>query len=253
MVPVVFKINFWRLQALLPRHQWRSLMKFAGLFSLCLALVVGCAGNDQQTPDPQAVASAETSNGRISMGTTLTARTLDPADSYEIFPGILLNNLGDKLYTYEPGTTVLVPQLATAMPTVSDDGLTYTIPLREDVTLHDGTPFNAEVMAFSIQRFMDNGGRPAYLLGDKIETVAATGDYELTITLKTPFVAFPSLLSFSGVTPVSPASYEIGSGSFKPDEFIGTGPYKLASFTSDSIKLDVNEDYWGEKTCQRRH
>ena len=84
-------------------------MKFAGLFSLCLALVVGCAGNDQQTPDPQAVASAETSNGRISMGTTLTARTLDPADSYEIFPGILLNNLGDKLYTYEPGTTVLVP------------------------------------------------------------------------------------------------------------------------------------------------
>ena len=92
MVPVVFKINFWRLQALLPRHQWRSLMKFAGLFSLCLALVVGCAGNDQQTPDPQAVASAETSNGRISMGTTLTARTLDPAGSYEIIPGILLNN-----------------------------------------------------------------------------------------------------------------------------------------------------------------
>ena len=77
------------------------------------------------------------------------------------------------------------------MPTVSDDGLTYTIPLREDVTLHDGTPFNAEVMAFSIQRFMDNGGRPAYLLGDKIETVAATGDYELTITLKTPFCGLP--------------------------------------------------------------
>jgi peptide/nickel transport system substrate-binding protein len=247
MVPVVFKMNVWRLQTLLPRRQWRSLTKFVGLFSLCLALVVGCAGNDQQASDPQAAAPAESSNGRITMGTTLSARTLDPADAYEIFPGILLNNLGDRLYTYEPGTTVLVPQLATAMPTVSDDGLTYTIPLREDVTLHDGTPFNAEVMAFSIQRFMENGGRPAYLLGDKIETVEATGDYELTITLKAPFAAFPSLLSFSGVTPVSPASYEIGSGSFKPDEFIGTGPYKLASFSSDSIKLDVNENYWGEQ------
>jgi peptide/nickel transport system substrate-binding protein len=247
MVPMVFQVEGWRFNTLLRRRRWRSMVKFVGLFSLCFALAVGCAGNDQQTPDPQATVGAESSSGRVSMGTTLTARTLDPADSYEIFPGILLNNLGDKLYTYEPGTTVLVPQLATEMPTVSDDGLTYTIPLRDDVTLHDGTPFNAEVMAFSIQRFIENGGRPSYLLGDKIESVEATGEHEITITLKAPFAAFPALLSFSGVTPVSPASYEIGSGSFKPDEFIGTGPYKLASFTSDSIKLDVNEDYWGEK------
>lgn len=245
MVPTVLQFDGLRLKKLFHRYQWRSLGKFVGLFSLCFALVVGCAGNDQQTPDPQA-AESEVSNGRISIGTTLKARTLDPADSYEIFPGILLYNLGDRLYTYEPGSTVLVPQLATEMPTVSQDGLTYTIPLREDVTLHDGTSFNAEVMAFSIQRFMENGGRPAYLLGDKIDTVNATGDYELTITLKTPFAAFPSLLSFSGVTPVSPASYEIGSGSFKPDEFVGSGPYRLASFSSDAIKLDVNEAYWGE-------
>ncbi len=251
MVPVVFQVDSWRLRNLFSRRQWRSFGQYFGLFSLCLALVVGCAGNDQQTPDPQAAAETTGSNGRVSMGTTLNARTLDPADSYEIFPGILLYNLGDRLYTYEPGTTELVPQLATAMPTVSDDGLTYTIPLREDVTLHDGTPFDAEVMAFSIQRFMENGGRPAYLLGDKIESVAATGDYELTITLQAPFAAFPSLLSFSGVTPISPASYEIGSGSFNPDGFIGTGPYKLASFSSDAIKLDVNEDYWGEKPANQ--
>jgi peptide/nickel transport system substrate-binding protein len=40
------------------------------------------------------------------MGTTLTARTLDPADAYEIFPGILLYNLGDRLYTYKPGKSL---------------------------------------------------------------------------------------------------------------------------------------------------
>jgi peptide/nickel transport system substrate-binding protein len=94
-------------KTLLPRRRWRSVNKIhVGLFSLCLALVVGCAGNDQQAPDPQAAGSVtESSNGRITMGTTLSARTLDPADAYEIFPGILLNNLGDRLYTYEPGTT----------------------------------------------------------------------------------------------------------------------------------------------------
>ena len=181
------------------------------------------------------------------MGTTLTARTLDPADAYEIFPGILLYNLGDRLYTYTPGTTDLIPQLATDLPTISPNGLIYTIPLRQDVTLHDGTPFNAEVMAFSIQRFMDNGGRPAFLLAEKVASVEATGEYELTITLKAPFAAFTALLTFSGVTPVPPESYSIGVGTFKPDSFIGSGPYKLASFSPDVIKLDVNQDYWGEK------
>lgn len=226
------------------RRPWRSLLQFATLFSLCLALVVGCGGSAPED-GTGGTGSAPTSN-RVTIGTTLTARTLDPADAYEIFPGILLHNLGDQLYAYEPGSTELIPQLATELPTVSDDGLVYTIPLREDVTFHDGTNFNAEAMAFSIQRFMDNGGRPAFLLSEKIDAVEATGDYELTLTLKTPFAAFPSLLTFWGVTPVPAADYEIAEGSFVPDSFIGTGPYKLASFSSDAIKLDVNEDYWGE-------
>jgi peptide/nickel transport system substrate-binding protein len=226
------------------RRPWGSLLQFATLFSLCLALVVGCGGS---APDEGAAGTgSEPTSNRVTIGTTLTARTLDPADAYEIFPGILLHNLGDQLYAYEPGSTELIPQLATELPTVSDDGLVYTIPLREDVTFHNGTPFNAEAMAFSIQRFMDNGGRPAFLLAEKIDTVEATGDYELTLTLKTPFAAFPSLLTFWGVTPVPEADYEIAEGSFVPDSFIGTGPYKLASFSSDAIKLDVNEDYWGE-------
>ncbi|ESA32098.1 abc-type dipeptide transport periplasmic component [Leptolyngbya sp. Heron Island J] len=215
----------------------RSLGYYISLFSLCLVLAVACGGDTQVAPTPA---------DRVAIGTTLSARTLDPADAYEIFPGILLYNLGDRLYTYAPGTTTLAPQLATAMPTVSDDGLTYTIPLREGVTLHDGSAFNADVMAFSIQRFMENGGRPAFLLSEKIETVEATGEYELTITLQQPFAAFTAMLTFWGVTPIAPDAYTIGDGQFKPEEFVGSGPYKLASFSSDVIKLDANPDYWGE-------
>lgn len=228
-------------------RRWRSVIKFCVLFSACLALTVACGGSP--TPESQADGGSGGAEGsqRVSMGTTLTARTLDPADAYEIFPGILLHNLGDQLYAYRPGTTELIPQLATAMPAVSEDGLTYTIPLREDVVFHDGSPFDAEAMAFSIQRFMANGGRPAFLLSEKIETVEATGDYELTIKLKSPFSAFTALLTFWGVTPVPESSYDIAEGSFVPDRFIGTGPYKLASFSGDVIKLDVNEDYWGEQ------
>jgi peptide/nickel transport system substrate-binding protein len=220
--------------------------QYFSLFSLCLVLAVSCGGGNSSTPADSSAGAVGAGN-RVAIGTTLSARTLDPADAYETFPGILLYNLGDRLYTYTPGTTDLVPQLATALPTVSADGLTYTIPLRDDVKLHDGTAFNAEVMAFSIQRIIENGGRPASLLGDKIESASAADTGELVIKLKQPFTAFPALLTFSGVTPVSPEQYEVGAGSFKPDTFIGSGPYKLASFSSDVIKLDVNPDYWGEK------
>ncbi|HEY9816642.1 MAG TPA: ABC transporter substrate-binding protein [Candidatus Obscuribacterales bacterium] len=225
------------------RRGGRSLTQLIGLFCLCLFLTVSCGGGSSST---DSAATDSSANGRLTLGTTLTVRTVDPADTYEIFPGILLYNLGDRLYTYEPGTTDLVPQLATEMPQISDDGLTYTIPLRDDVTFHDGSPFNAEAMVFSIQRFMENGGRPAYLLSDKIASVEASGDYEITIQLSAPFAGFPSLLAFSGVTPVPPSAYEIGPGSFQPTSFIGTGPYKLSQIGADLVRLDVNEDYWGE-------
>lgn len=224
------------------RRGGRSLAQLIGLFCLCLFLTVSCGGGSST----DSAATDSSANGRLTLGTTLTVRTVDPADTYEIFPGILLYNLGDRLYAYEPGTTDLVPQLATEMPQISDDGLTYTIPLRDDVTFHDGSSFNAEAMAFSIQRFMENGGRPAYLLSDKIASVEASGDYEITIQLSTPFAGFPSLLAFSGVTPVPPSAYEIGPGSFQPTSFIGTGPYKLGQIGADLVRLDVNEDYWGE-------
>ncbi|MBD1912738.1 peptide ABC transporter substrate-binding protein [Leptolyngbya sp. FACHB-16] len=231
-------------------RQWRRFFQFVGLCGLCIALIVGC-GSSQDTASQGNSPAAQTTGGRITMGTTQKVETLDPADAYTIFTGILMYNMGDRLYTYKPGTTELTPQLATEMPTVSDDGLTYKIPLRQGVTLHDGTPFNAEVMKFSIDRFMTNGGGPSFLLSDLVDSVTASGEYELTLKLKYPFSAFPSVLSFWGVTPVSPKSYKIAEGSFQPETFVGSGPYKLASLGSDFIKLDVNENYWGDKPANQ--
>ncbi|MEM6436313.1 MAG: ABC transporter substrate-binding protein, partial [Cyanobacteria bacterium P01_D01_bin.115] len=217
-----------QVRRVLALRRWRSLWRFSALLSLSFAFIVACTSNPTPEADAPADAAGETGSDRIAIGTTLTARTLDPADAYEIFPGILLHNLGDQLYAYEPGTTDLIPQLATELPTVSDDGLTYTIPLRDDVVFHDGTPFDAAAMVFSLDRFMQNAGRPAFLLADRIASVEATGDYEMTVTLNSPFAAFTALMTFWGVTPVPPDAYEIAEGSFVPDSFIGTGPYKLA-------------------------
>ncbi len=217
--------------------------KYLSLFLLCWALAIACNSNPTQSPS----SSTEIDNNRIAIGTTLKPRTLDPADSYELSALNIIYNVGESLYTYKLGTTEIEPLLATAMPTISEDGKVYTIPLRQGVTFQDGTPFNADAMAFSLNRFISNGGKPAFLLADVIDTVAATGEYELQITLKQPFAAFAALLAFPGTCAVSPQAYEIGSGKFNPNTLIGTGKYKLTEFSSDSISLDVNENYWGEK------
>ncbi|MDX2100711.1 MAG: ABC transporter substrate-binding protein [Leptolyngbyaceae cyanobacterium bins.59] len=217
----------------------RSLLMMAAL----LLVLVSCSRQPvQETPPP-----TQAPQGRIILGTTARIRTLDPADAYEIFPGLILGNLGDRLYTYNVAGTEIQPQLATTLPDISSDGRTYTIPLRQGVVFHDGTPFNAEAMAFSLRRFVQNAGQPSFLLADKVQSIEATGEFELTIRLKQPFAALTSLLTFSGTCAVSPKAYTIGPGQFKPDAFVGTGPYRLARYGPDSLQLEVFDRYWGEK------
>ncbi|MDY6899459.1 MAG: ABC transporter substrate-binding protein [Cyanobacteriota bacterium] len=222
--------------------QWGRIRLLFSLLCMCVLLVSSCASN--QVSSPSASASG---NGRITIGTTAKPRTLDPADAYELSSLSLVYNMSDRLYTYAPGSTELKPELATALPTVSDNGLTYTIPIREGVVFHDGTKFDAKAMEFSLRRFIENKGKPSFLLSDSVESVKATGDYQLTIKLKQPFAAFPALLAFSGVPALSPKAYEIGEGKFEPNKFIGTGPYKLTKFGTDSLTFDVFDKYWGEK------
>jgi peptide/nickel transport system substrate-binding protein len=230
--------------------QWRTLGQFFCLFCLCFFLAISCSNR----PVPGPTTSTPISVGgsaRLSVGTTEKPRTLDPADGYEVGTSNIITSLGDRLYTYKESTLELQPQLAKELPKVSKDGLKYTIPLREGITFHDGTPFNAEAMRFSLNRFSENGGKPSALLSDIMESVAATGEYEITIKLKNAFAPFPSLLAFSGMCAVSPKAYEIGSGKFKPNEFVGTGPYKLTSFSPNLVKMDVFDQYWGEKPANQ--
>jgi peptide/nickel transport system substrate-binding protein len=223
--------------------QWRKLGQLLALVLLCFTLAVGC--NREQSS--LQVQTTNNNRDRITIGTTLQPRTLDPADSYELAGLMVIYNLGDTLYTYKVGTTDLEPKLATAMPTVSEDGLTYTIPLRQGAIFHDGTPFNAEAMVFSLKRFIENGGEPSFLLSDTITAIEATGEYEISIKIKQPFAAFPSLLAYPGACAISPQAYEIGAGKFNPMKFVGTGPYKLVQYKSNSLRLEAFDRYWGEK------
>ncbi|MFN6187549.1 MAG: ABC transporter substrate-binding protein, partial [Microcystis sp.] len=216
----------------------RRLYRYLSLFCLCLLLIVGCQSTNSNLPPRD--------SDRLMIGTTLKPRSIDPADSYELAGLFIIYNLGETLYTYAEGTTNLKPLLATELPQISPDGLTYTIPVRRGVIFHDGTVFNAEAMKFSLERFIKNGGEPSFLLRDTIDKITATKEDEITIKLTRPFAAFPALLAYPGACAVSPKFYQIGEGKFKPEEFIGTGHYQLKAVTSDSFSLEAFDRYWGE-------
>jgi peptide/nickel transport system substrate-binding protein len=224
------------------RHRLFALI-LAGL--ICVLLLVSCQGSQPtgSTPGQQTPKKGD----RVTLGTILKPRTLDPADSYDLFGLMISYNVCDSLYTYKLGTTELIPHLATELPEISPDGLTYRIQLRQGVTFHDNTPFDAKAMAFSLSRFIRNGGKPSFLLADTIANITATGDRELTFRLNKPFAAFPALLAFPGACAVSPKVYEIGEGKFLPEQLVGTGRYKLTHVNSDSLQLEVFDQYWGEK------
>ncbi len=229
----------WPLTALTVDKFWQRAIASGLLVWICLT---GCAAPSDTPSNRESTAL----NSIITVGTIRNPRTLDPADSYELAGLMVIYNLGETLYRYRLGTTALEPGLAVDLPQVSEDGLTYTIPLRQGVQFHDGTPFNAAAMAFSLQRFMENGGKPSFLLSDTIAALSASGEYELTVTLKEPFAAFPALLAYPGACAISPQQYEIGEGSFQPQTFVGTGPYELIEFTTSALKLRPFNDYWGD-------
>lgn len=234
--------------SLIKKRFW-AIARFSILACLCCFLVVSCggSGNKNTTSTTTTTNTPGAAAARLVVASVEKPRTLDPADGYEVAISDIITSLGDRLYTYKDDTDEVLPQLATALPKISEDGLTYTIPVRQGVVFHDGEPFNAKAMAFSLERFVKNGGKPSTLLSTVMASVEATGDYEITIKLKAPFAPFPALLAFPGMCAVSPKAYQIGEGKFKPNEFVGTGPYKLASFTPSLVKVDAFDKYWGDK------
>ena len=110
---------------------------FALLTMLLPLLVVGCA--------------APTSTDRLVYGLTLSPSGIDPHINRSSELGIPLTSVYDTLVYLDLDTGELVPGLAEGWQQ-SDDGLTYTFYLREGVTFHDGTPFDAEAVRYNLDR-----------------------------------------------------------------------------------------------------
>jgi len=171
--------------------------------------------------------------------------SLDPVSASRVGVLQVLSALGDPLYAISPQGR-LEPRLASAEPRLSADGLRARIPLRSGVRFHDGTPFDAQALVFSLERFMAIGTL-GYQLSDRVRRVRATGPLEVELELRQPFSPLPRLLSAIFLTPVSPSAYRAHRDRPLAERFVGTGPYRLASSSGQQLRLLPWQHYWGSR------
>lgn len=163
-----------------------------------------------------------------------------------------ISEMYDQLVKFGEGMDV-VPGLASSWE-ISDDGLTYTFHLRDDVTFHDGTPFNAAAARYNLERQMDpeheaygtataGYGYADFTFG-MVESVEDPDDYTLVITLEEPFAPFLANMAMHPASMVSPEALRTYGTDITTNP-VGTGPYKFASYTPGvELVLEKNEDYF---------
>ena len=225
-------------------------------------------GDDNAAPDDV--------DGTFVFAASADPASLDPAFAQDGETFRVSRQIFEGLVGTEPGTADPAPLLAESWES-SEDGLTHTFTLKEGVTFHDGTPFNAEAVCANFDRWFNWEGLAASeALGyyynklfkgyasnaaDAVyKSCAADGDATATITLNKPFAGFVPALSLPAFAMQSPtaleeyAADEVGGTAEAPtlSEYatahpVGTGPYEFSEWApGEQLTLTAYDDYWGE-------
>jgi len=208
------------------------------------------------------VAATPKSGGTLVFGRGGDSVGLDMAYETDGNSFMIGDNIFEALVAYKDESTALEPGLAKSWDT-SSDGKTYTFHLRKGVKFHDGTPFNADAVVFSIGRMMKERNikfhgkgweipaqerTPEYWVSmemdDTVGFIEATGEYTVVFKLKRVEAPFLANMGMDFASIISPAAFMKN-----PKEFIrnpvGTGPFKLVKWIKDDrIVLEKNKDYW---------
>ncbi|MDI2124968.1 ABC transporter substrate-binding protein [Yinghuangia seranimata] len=179
--------------------------------------------------------------GTLRVGLYAGANDLNPLDSTSELTRWVTDPVAESLYAYDD-TGTSVPRLAAAEPTVSPDGLTWTIPLKPGVRFHNGDPFTAEHVVACLN-YANNTSSPSewiiYFFGYLAE---ASAPDPLTVRLQL-VKRYGLLRSHLGNMPISHKDFLT-----RKDAVMGTGPYKLTRVTiGTGYVLDRNPDYHGPR------
>jgi len=212
-------------------------MKWSGFGTLLAALLL-MAGLAQALP-----VSAQEGNNTLIMARAVDATGLDP-HTQTAFASLRLTEL-----IYEPLMQVdenleVVPALAESWE-FSEDGMALTFHLRQGVIFHDGSDFTSADVVASFNRILDEETGSATrtnLLS--ITSMDAPDDFTVVLNLSLPDVPLLSALASANAAILSS---DVIEGGDPTTDAIGTGPFKLDSWTPEETTLLLaNADWWGE-------
>ena len=234
-------------------------MKRMLAIALAALLVFGltaCGGTIEKADTPVASAATgaagETAQTKqVVVGVSMGATTMDPAHEYEWDAEMMLHSVYPTLVTSDYADESKILPCVASEWVISDDGLTYTFTLNQGIKFTTGKELKASDVAFSLNRLKGAAGNPSFLLSS-VESVEATGDYEVTVTLSEPNPALLNILTRASAglydAEVAQAngatcdSSDAGQAYFDTTS-IGCGPYKISSFNSGSeLVLVKNPD-----------
>lgn len=202
----------------------------AVLFALVAVAVTACAGPSTPT--------------RLVYGLTLAPSGIDPHINASSELGIPLTSVYDTLVYLDQETGQFVPGLAERWE-VSADGLVYTFYLRQDVTFHDDTPFNAQAVKFNLDRITnpDLASQKARFMLGPYDHTEVVDDYTVRLVLKAPYAPLLDSLSQVYLGMASPAAVEKWGSEYQLHQ-VGTGPYTFVEYTpGDHLLLRANPKY----------
>ena len=224
-----------------------------GMISRRRVLQLGTAAALAPLPALRALAADGAPEGQVIVGFSQEPTVFNPHMLHlEVDEGIHFN-LFDPLFNVEPDGS-FSPALAAEVPSVenggiSEDGLKWRVKLRDDVRWHDGTPFTAEDVKYTLELVVDEDFRSARRAGhDLVRNIQVVSPTEITWEMAAPHAPYPAILSWTFIVP----KHVLGEAE-DPNEAafnnapVGTGPFKWNSRTAgDNIQLEANPDYFGE-------
>lgn len=231
----------------------------------------GGAASDEGTGD--AAGDAGTGDAAASGGSTvITAciasepETIDPSLNSSVDGATYIQHVFEGLMKYQAVDGQVEPEVipgqAAEEPTVSEDELTWTFKLRDDIFWSDGQPVTANDFVYSWRRIVDPATASDYnYIIDMVENavairneemekdqlgITAVDDKTLEIKLISPCAYFRELCAFSSLMPLREDIVE-GNDSWTFENYMGNGKYVISNWTHDDvIEMTVNDKYYAQ-------
>jgi peptide/nickel transport system substrate-binding protein len=209
---------------------------------------------DDSAPGP------EDMDGTLIVGRGGDTVSLDAGTATDGESARVIQEIIEPLIRLEGTSTKPIPWLAESWDT--EDSQTWTFHLRQGVTFHDGTPFNAEAVKFNMDRWIDPDneyrfGRTfeyySYEFGETlgINEVNIIDEHTLEIVLSQPSSVLLNKLSLSFAFGInSPTAIQEQGDTYgtPAGTSVGTGPFKFVEWIADDhITVERNDDWWGPR------